>query len=206
MHITVFGASGRVGRMVVAQALLDGHSITAFVHRANPFHTQDRLTVITGDIFDTAAVERALQDSDAVISTLGSWGTKTKDIVASGVRAIVPVMEATRPKRIITLTGSASVWSGDSLSLFDKVNRAIPKLAAPKILFDGEEHIRLLEASSLGWTVIRSPVMTAKNSRLYRLDNKMAPLYATVPRAAVVQAILDQLSDKKYFKQAPVIH
>ena len=76
MRITVFGASGRAGQGVVALALRKGYEVTAFVHQQNPFKEHACLTVVQGDINDRAAIIAAVSESDAVISTLGSWGTK----------------------------------------------------------------------------------------------------------------------------------
>ena len=79
-------------------------------------------------------------------------------------------------------------------------------LIAPKILNDGEAHIRLLAESTLDWTVVRSPVMTNKDDAKYQLDmNSPSPL-ATIPRAAVVAALVDSLEDTRFIGAAPYIH
>jgi putative NADH-flavin reductase len=206
MQITVFGASGRVGQQVVARALEEGYCVTAFVHRKNPFQDNSALTIVHGDIGDSKAVTTALQGSDAVISTLGSWGTKSKDILSRGMSVIIPAMESSGVERLITLTGSAAVWSGDKLSVVDKLNHAVLDIVAPKILRDGEDHLRQLDASSLWWTSVRSPVMTNSSSTKYRLDNKMGAPWAIIPRKAVVASLLDQLKSTEFINQAPVIH
>jgi putative NADH-flavin reductase len=205
MHITVFGASGRVGQLVVARLLGEGHTVTAFVHSRNPFEGQP-VTVVQGEIDDSTAVARALSGSDAVISTLGSWGTKNKNILTTGMQTIIPLMEEQGIIRIITLTGSDAQWSQDKLNSINKLSHAILGLIAPKILADGETHLRLLEASSLDWTTVRSPTMTSSSSDTYTLRLKARSPLAWIPRAAVVKALVDQLQDPSFIRQAPIIY
>lgn len=206
MQITVFGASGKVGQQVVALALAQGYTVKAFVHSRDPFSKHAQLSVVKGDITDSASVAKALSGSEAVISALGSWGTPTKTILSSGMEIIIPLMETQGIDRIITLTGNGALWSGDKMSIFDKFNHRLLLVVAPKILLDGEAHIRLLAASKLRWTTVRSPVMTSSSRNTYRLDTSKIHWVGIVPRHAVSQALLDQVSDDNYVCQAPVIY
>lgn len=205
MHITVFGASGRVGRIVVERLLHEGHTVTAFVHSSNPFKGQD-VTVVQGEIDDGTAVSQALNGADAVISTLGSWGTKNKNILTIGMKTIIPLMAEQGMIRIITLTGNAAFYSLDKPNAVDKLSHHFLGLIAPKILEDGENHLRQLEASSLEWTSVRSPAMSGKNRDTYTLSLKIGSPLAVVPRRAVAKALVDQLQDMTFIQKAPVIH
>jgi putative NADH-flavin reductase len=72
MSLTVFGATGGVGREVVTQALDDGRHVTAYVRNpAKLTVTHPNLTVITGELTDRDAVQRAVHGADTVISALG---------------------------------------------------------------------------------------------------------------------------------------
>jgi putative NADH-flavin reductase len=206
MHVTVFGASGKVGRLVVQQLLDDDHRITVFVHSHAPFGNNVDLNIVRGDVHNAADVAKALQNSEAVISTLGSWGTKSKDVVSSAMEQIVPVMESEGIKRIIGLTGSGAKAPGEKLSLMDKLSRPAFKLVAGKILDDSEHHIQRLADSSLDWTVIRSPVMRTFGKQNYHLSLKIPPPWATIHRAAVAQAIVGQLASPDFIRTAPHIH
>jgi putative NADH-flavin reductase len=206
MQLTVFGASGKVGRQVVALALERGYSVRAFVHSHNPFEADERLEIVQSDVADPDAVKRAVQGSDAVISALGSWGTKQKNVVSSGMATIIPAMQAAGVKRLVTVTGSGAFWSGDKPSLIDKFNHFALGLGAAKILEDGEKHLELLEASDLDWTCVRSPVMTNRSQATYRLELRLPAVWATVPRAAVVRCLVDLATNQDFLRQAPVIY
>ena len=206
MQITVFGASGKVGKQVVELALAQKLEVVAFVHSKNPFEPKPGLSVVKGDINDAEAVKKAVEGSDAVISTLGSWGTKDKNSLTVGMRNIIPAMETSKPTRLITLTGSGATWSGDKPSIFDKASHILLGLVARKILEDGEEHLRLLDASDLDWTAIRSPVMSSKSVSGYKLSYKPPSLVAKIPREAVAKCLIDQIEDIDFIRQAPHIH
>lgn len=206
MQITVFGASGRVGQQVVNMALAGGYDVVASVHSHNPFEGHNRLKVISGDVNDPKAVKDALDGSQAVISALGSWGTKDKNVLSQGMKAIIPAMESADIKRLITLTGSGAIWSGDKPNFIDKSSHVFIALAARKILLDSEDHFRQLDASSLDWTCIRSPIMSSGPARGYKLNFKAPSVIERVPREDVVKAIIDQLSDEQFIRSSPHIH
>ena len=75
MHITVFGATGQVGKRVVQQALNRGYTVTAFGRNVASLidadNRNENLIARKGYIFDAKDVANALKDADAVISVLG---------------------------------------------------------------------------------------------------------------------------------------
>ena len=77
MNILIFGANGNIGTRVVFSLLNDGHNVKAFVHGTSQLPEHELLTTITGDVRNADDVESALSGVDVVISTLGSWGTKS---------------------------------------------------------------------------------------------------------------------------------
>ena len=72
MRIAVFGGTGVTGRLLIAQALDEGDSVTAYArHPEKLAIVNDRLTVVEGELSDAAAIERAVEGADGVISLLG---------------------------------------------------------------------------------------------------------------------------------------
>jgi putative NADH-flavin reductase len=205
LRITIFGAAGRVGQGVVSLALARGYTVTAFVHTRNPFTENKRLRVVPGDVNDMASVAEALDGSQVVISVVSSWHTKDKNILERAMTTIIPAMEAAGITRLITLTGSGALSSGDRPGFSDKIAHALAAMVASKILADGEKHLKLLAQSNLDWTCIRSPIMTGQRRSTYRLAPGLAPPLSLIPRAAVVQALVDQVESSVEFQQAPSI-
>lgn len=205
MKITVFGATGKVGRIVVENLLDSGHQVVAFAHGASPFTTNENLTVVHGDVHNTSDVKTALSGADAIISTLGSWHTPSKDILTSAMKNIIPAAEIQGIKRLVSLTGSQAALPNEKLRLFEKLFHFALNIVAHKILADGENHLRLLKESKLDWTVIRSPIMKPSTKTDYRLSLVAPSPLATISRAAVAKAIVDQLETRDYTKMAPHI-
>lgn len=202
MKIVVFGANGRVGRLVVMELLSRGHKVRAVVHRGT-LDGPKELEVVSGDIYDPASIDAALRGCDAVISALGSWGTPKKDVLSTAMESIVPLMSAQGIRRIVSLTGDGAKLPGERSSLVRMVMRSGIQLLAPRILADGEKHLATLSKSTLDWTVVRSPVMYSSDNRAYSLSNKSASV--RISRRAVVQAMCDLLESHDWLQQAPFL-
>lgn len=72
MKVAVFGASGGIGRLVVRHALEKGYAVNAYVRDPAKLQIEhESLSVITGELRDTAAIEQAISGCDAVICALG---------------------------------------------------------------------------------------------------------------------------------------
>lgn len=206
MNIIVFGASGKVGSLVVKELLKRGHNVTGFVYGKNPFKDEKNLKIISGDIKSADDVMQAVKGQDAVISTLGSWGTKTKDILSSGMKNIIPAMEKNKVTRIISLTGADARDVDDNPNIINDLTHMFFGLIAGKIMKDGEDHIKQLRNSRLDWTIIRSPVM--KNTGEfgnYKLSNKLPMPWQSINRKDLVLSMVDQIENTDYIKSSPVV-
>jgi putative NADH-flavin reductase len=204
MQITVFGASGKVGSLVVAEALRRGYRVVAFVHSHNLFSESANLIVQRGDIYNAQDVSKAIRGSEVVISCLGSWGLKRKDVLTQFVQKVVPAMEVQKITRIVTLTG-AGVRVHPS-KLLTRMLRLTQWLPIGKIFADGQTHVQLLSQSHLGWTTICSPVMNNWGNAAYHLGTKLGFPLTTVSRSSVAAALLDQVERGEGLRQALVIH
>jgi putative NADH-flavin reductase len=206
MNIVVFGAGGRVGNLVVVEALKRGHKVRAFVHSNPRFDKNSRTEVVKGDIYSSEDVVKAVKNMDAVVSALGSWGTPKKDILAQGMRNIIPAMQEQNVKKIVSLTGSDALAPSDTKKLLHTLRRSLLLIGAPKVLRDGESHIRLLADSDLDWSVVRSPIMNLRgNKNEFKLTDKRPKPWQTVNRESVALAMLDIAESNNSFKKASFI-
>ncbi|MDG0795098.1 NAD(P)H-binding protein [Cohnella ginsengisoli] len=80
MKIIVFGATGNMGRRVLAQGVRMGHEMTAFVRSPEKLHEQqgdqiaERVKVIGQDIIDPDSVFAALAHQDVAVLAAGHAG------------------------------------------------------------------------------------------------------------------------------------
>jgi len=207
MQIVVFGASGKVGRIVVAELLKDGHKVIAFVHSTNPFNSDDNLRIFKGDIHSDNDVEEATKGVNIVICTLGSWGTKKKDVVSSGMKNIITSMKANNISRVVSITGADALAPDDKKTILSKMTHLLISLSPAKtILKDGEKHIELLTESKLNWSILRSPAMNNRgNSKYYRITDKRPKPWQTINRKSVALAIVALIIDQNSYQKSPFI-
>lgn len=208
MHIAVFGATGRTGRLIVQGALNQGHPVTAFVRSPDKLDPAVRdhpaLRVVEGDVRDAAAVERAVTDADVVVSALAP--VKGQPMAQTdGTRNIVRAMQAHGVERIVSLTGAGVDAPGDApRGLGGRTIQGIMKLVARWVLDDGQGHADALYASDRDWVVVRPPRLTdgpatgAERHGLLDLG-----FGAQVSRADVAAFMLREALDPSYHRAAP---
>lgn len=206
MKLIVFGAHGRVGHLIVREAVHRGYEVTAVIYTSDTYNFGDGVRTLRADVHNAEEVAHVLYGQEVVVSALGSWGTPTQDILSSGMEHIIPVMQQHHIKRIISLTGADARTRGDHPSLSAHFMRSLLVLLRPKILKDGEKHIRLLQDSGLDWTVIRSPRMIDGDSQDYVLSRNSAEAWDTVTRSTVATAMLDQVEVVEAIQRAPILH
>jgi putative NADH-flavin reductase len=173
MKLTIFAATGGIGRQVLDQALAAGHDVTAVVR--NPRALAGRpLRTVAADlaVADPAALEPAVAGADAVLSGLGPRSRSDTGIASRGTRAIVRAMQATGVRRIVAVSAApvGTVPSpgrpdpprhdpGDGLLtrrlVMPLLVAALRDVYADLALMEDE-----LRASGLDWTVVRPPRLT----------------------------------------------
>ena len=151
MNITVLGAAGATGTHVLQQALAAGHSVTALVRSPEKLAVTDpKLRVVQGDATDQASVARALEGSDAVISTLDAPGP----VIADATRAILAATNGEDGPRVVMMSSFAV--QRDRLKGLAKLSSAITG-AKMKDKAAGEEALR---ASNVRWTIVYATLLS----------------------------------------------
>lgn len=155
MKITVFGATGMVGRHVVSQALLKNHIVRAFGRNVHELKDNNKnLELIKGGVFDTEDIFKSLSGSDAVISVLGGSFDGLDKTRSLGMKNIITQMKNTGVMRIIALGGMGVLDHPDGGLIIDQPE--YPKEYLPV----GKEHQKaweILVDSDLDWTFVCSP-------------------------------------------------
>lgn len=153
MHITVFGATGQVGKRIVQQALSKGYFVTAFGRNVESLIEQDnlneKLTAQKGYLFDEKDVAKAIDKADVIISVLGGASDGSDKTRSLGIKQIITQMQKKGKKRIIALGGMGVLNAEDNTLLLHADDYPEEYLAV------GLEHLKafeLLLESNLDWT------------------------------------------------------
>lgn len=105
MKLTVFGATGGIGRHLVDQALDAGHDVTAVVR--DPARLPGTAArVVTADLADGAALRAAVDGADAVLSALGPRTAADAGVASRGTRAVAEAMTGAGVRRIVVVSAA----------------------------------------------------------------------------------------------------
>jgi 2-alkyl-3-oxoalkanoate reductase len=117
MRTLVTGGGGFLGLHLVEQLLDAGNEVRVFCRGTYPALQQLQVEVIQGDIQDTAAVQRACENIDAVFHVAavpGIWGTweKFHGINTLGTMHVIAACRAQGVKRLIYTSSPSVVFDG----------------------------------------------------------------------------------------------
>jgi putative NADH-flavin reductase len=210
MNVTVFGATGKIGRLVVAALLEAGHHVVAYVRNPGKLGISDaNLIVAQGTLADPKAIGEAMRDSDAVISALGpSLNPLAKGSpIAEGTANIVAGMQAEGVKRYIGLATPSVPDPRDQPTIKAKLLPVMAGIMFPNALKELHGMTKAVTESDLDWTVARITNPTDKPAKgtvragYLGLDN----VGSAMSRADIAAFLVAQLADDEYVKAAPAI-
>ena len=157
MRITVFGASGAIGRLFVNLALKEGHQVHQYSRKKEGLPQSENARVFTGELTDYARIKEAISGTDAVVSFLGPALKRSYPgtPIATGHEHIIRAMKEKGVSRFITIATPAVRFEKDRTSVATVLPKVMARLFLPKpyqeIMAVGE----LTKSSGLDWTVVR---------------------------------------------------
>lgn len=184
MKLTVFGASGQTGRLVVARALDAGHHVLAVVRREGALEPAPGLTVVLGDARELGTATHAVEGVDAVVSTMAiPSGTEPTTDLSDATRAVAVATEDAGVLRFV-VTANTAVLHNDPV-------------AEPYAVV-AEEHRRnlaMLRVGGLAWTVLAAGFLDDEiETDTYRAIVDAKAPSARISRAVFARAALDALT------------
>lgn len=106
MHVLILGATGSVGRLVVEEALVRRHQVTALARSPQKLgDVVSRIRVLHGDALDARAVEHAVTGQDVVIYALGAGNVRHTTLFSDSTRVLLTAMKQHSVRRLICVTG-----------------------------------------------------------------------------------------------------
>jgi putative NADH-flavin reductase len=205
MKVIVFGATGGIGRLLIAGALERGHAVTAFVRNGQSLDPRDGLRIVQGDLFDPQSVGDAIDGHRTVFSALGSRTLKADPILSRAVPLIINGMHFHMVDRIITVGAAGALYPAGKyqppiVTVLFGIARAT-LLRHP--MADQRAQERLLAASDLDYTIVRPPRLTDDRAiGTYRvLPDALPSSSRRISRADVADFMLQQLTDPRFHRR-----
>jgi len=195
VKLFVIGATGRTGQEIVQQALARNHQVTAFVRSPGSINLgNERLTVLKGAAMDEDELFRAMQNHDAVVSTLGPREVfKPSSMLHDSALATTRAMNRAGVKRLVVLSAAAH---------FPGILNRIVSFVLRNHMRDSLAMEAIVRASSLDWTIARPPRLTQEGYTTYRSREDAAPRMGfSLSRKAVAAFMLDAIQQKKHVRK-----
>ncbi len=206
-NVVVIGATGSVGRLVVAELLEAGHRVTAFARNPGRLALEHpALTRVAGDALDGEAVRRAVAGQDAVVVTLGAGASRRSRVRSAGTLAVIRAMQETGVRRLLVQSTLGAHDSRGNLDFFWK--RIMFGLLLKPVLADHELQESLVAASGLDWTIVRPAAFTdgpATGAFREAFPPTERGLSLRIARADIAAFLARQLADARYLGQAVAI-
>jgi putative NADH-flavin reductase len=188
VRVTIFGATGRTGRLVVAEAFRRGLEVTALARNRGRADVDEGVRIVEGDAREAGAVGDALEGADAAVSVMAILeGTGPITDLSDATRTIVTAMERSGPRRVVIAVNSAVFHDRPVKPPYDVV------------ALEHRRDLAILRASALDWTALAPTFLTDDEPRgRYTVAADAKAPGAGIPRGDLAIAVLDALDHDEW--------
>ena len=156
MKIAVIGATGYVGRAVVAELAARGHQVVALARQVEQVAAAENVSAVAADIHSADFVQQ-LQGVDGVVSAFNP-GWSNPNIGADytrGAAAIVEAAKAAQVPYLLVVGGAGSLYVAPDLQVIDTPD-------FPREIYDGANAARhlladLKQRDDVNWAFVSPP-------------------------------------------------
>lgn len=213
MKILLYGATGRLGKLVLEKALNNGHEVNVLARNISRIQNQSNLNKFEGDVLNELDIKKAIAGCDVVINTLNisrksdfPWSKlRTHEtFISDAMRKLIPIAKKSNIKRIITCSAWGTLetkkntnWIFKFLIDYSNVGLAYK---------DHERQEKIIENSGINYTVVL-PVILSKGVEeeiKETMDNTPKPS-SSISRASVAKFIIDSLNRNDLINKKVVI-
>jgi nucleoside-diphosphate-sugar epimerase len=214
MNTVIFGANGATGRLLIDQALEQGHEVTAAVRNPEALdRSHPRLSIARVDVLDAGQVDAVIAsaDADAVVSSLGvPFGRHPIDLYSRGTGNIVEAMTAHGVRRLLVTSSSAA---DPAVRFKNSGGGVLLEALKPLVIFvmgrttytDMRRMETLVAASGLDFTIVRpSGLFDADTVSDYRVEESHVR-GAFTARIDLANFMIAALADPTWFARSAAI-
>ncbi|GGU35888.1 NAD(P)-dependent oxidoreductase [Nocardioides albus] len=211
MNVTVFGATGAIGSLTVAELLDRGHSVTAYARnpRKIPSAWADDVRLVIGEMSDAEAIDSAVAGSDAVISTLGpSMDRKAVGTpLVGGTENIVAAMKKHGVRRVVGQATPSILDPQEKPTMTTRLIRLLATTVWPRAVEELTGMSRTLMDPGLDWTIVRfsRPTDGPRTGNVHAGFFGSDRLGFAVSRADIAAFTAAQAESLAYVGRAPAI-
>lgn len=148
MKIGVIAANGKVGRLIVKEALERGMDVTAIVRSANRTEAKK---VIQKDIM--ALTREDLEGFDVVVDAFGIWDDEKMNLHSVTLNHLADILSGTKT-RLLVVGGAGSLYTDQTHTMTISETPDFPKAYLPVANGMGKALEELRKRNDVKWTYI----------------------------------------------------
>jgi putative NADH-flavin reductase len=214
--IAIFGAGGRAGRAITAEARDRGHQVTAVVRdpRKHSDIAADGVSVVQGDVRDLHATSTIPLDHEAVVSAvtpasgpeaLANLGQLDEQFFVTGVDALLQGMKQAGVHRLVVIGLFANLQNEHGRLVLDDP-ASFPSQLRPFALSHtaGLDRLRTAD-TTVDWLMLTPPAMldaAAPRTGRYRTGGDTVPPSgpASLSYADLAVAVIDEIETPRHHR------
>ncbi len=218
--IVVFGASGRIGDVVVLEALARGHKVTGVSRKPEKLQIKhEKFTAAKGDLMSVQSIRQFAEGANTFVISISARAPDNRpenSLLVKVTKNIHEALENLKNKPYIVQVGGANLMYGSSYEEV-KANMQNAPFAFEKgsdmyaVLFGHQISVGMYRAGSLDWTVAAPPMkilgiygeMDKTTTRENFRTSTTQPLVDSEGNKTIyvrdfARAVVDEIENKRY--------
>lgn len=207
MRLTILGATGRTGMQLVTQGLDAGHQVTVLARNPEKLGAlRSRVTVVEGSVTDASAVDRLVEGSDAVLSTLGHARDSPHDVLSVAAGHLIAGMRGHGIRRLVVLASTVVRDPADHLTFGQRLMERVAERAMGSLVQDDVTAAEIIGSSEVDWTIVRAVLLTnGPRTMQCRIGYFSRGAGLRVSRADVAHFMLACAVEGQYIRERPLL-
>jgi putative NADH-flavin reductase len=211
MSIALLGATGNIGREILAEALRRGHAVTALVRNLARLEARQGLSIVQANAYDEDEIASAAVGHDVFISAfsptrIGRPHEDTARLVERAHGAIIHAARRAAVDRFIVVGGVGSLKTASGVDVVDSPE--YPAAHRPQTLVNREILRGLIaDQTSFRWTYVSPPrrIVAGERTGSFRLALDKLLLdekgESRISEADFAIAILDEVEGPNHIRK-----
>ncbi len=210
VKITIFGATGALGRECLTQCVEAQHEVTVLVRTPSklPLEVRSQISVLEGDGLDPDLVARAISaGTDGVLFAVGIDKRSAEDLCTDVTRHILAAMRHSGIRRLVWCGGGSTIVEQDTVTVGARFVSLFARTFMALRHRDKQHQLELLDRSrDVDWIGVRPLQMRAGPRRSeYRVGFNAYSGLSAITFADCAHAMVRMLTDDTWLHKAPII-
>lgn len=202
--LAVFGATGKTGLALIAEARRRGWQVRALVRgAAKTLEGQVGVKIVRGEFSNLECVQETIAGARAVCCVFGPHPPFTDVFCADATRAVIAAMHCGGPHRLIVQTGAMVGHNLPNWTFAWRLMTSMYQRQQANGARDRLEQERLVFESGSDWTIIKPPRLTdgAALGQVHAGSGERVGLLSRISRADLVTWLMDEIEQPRFVGQ-----